>query len=401
MRIGALVPARISSRRLPKKNILPLGGKPLIHWTLDALLASQSFDDITVSTESDEVADVVRQRYSEREVRILSRPASMAGSNSPLREVIRHYLENRTGIDFMGLFMPTYPFRKPHQLVRACREINSRHILRVESVSEDEVCSHDYYHPCEGGFRRFLKGPASYFRYNSSCYVFFHRDFPEQTYRDRGFNINEKAYRLTVDWRENIDIDTGEDMATACEALNVTAQERILKPVVRTERDGWTLVAPKGLNADALFDHLGQERLADKSLPLLILETANPPYFMNRLGNSVSRFRYATEEGEYYLFSNKQIGATQNGQLIPVHYTQSRAMRLVATQASSGPFGGTFTPDSLQDYDPLEETLIHGGRVLLLEDLKRLGLYVEPYEYGLTAQEAPEPERHLRVANGE
>ncbi|MEZ7196520.1 acylneuraminate cytidylyltransferase family protein [Pseudodesulfovibrio karagichevae] len=399
MRIGALVPARISSRRLLKKNILPLGGKPLIHWTLDALLASQSFDDITVSTESDEVADVVRQRYSEREVRILNRPASMAGSNSPLRDVVRHYLENRTGIDFMGLFMPTYPFRKPHKLVEACREISSRHILRVESVSEDEVCSHDYYHPCEGGFRRFLKGPASYFRYNSSCYVFFHRDFPEQAYLDSGYNINEKTYRLTLDWRENIDIDTREDMAAACEAL--TARERTLKPVVKTERDGWTLIAPKGLDADALFDHLGQERLADRDLPLLILETANPPFFMNRLGNSVSRFRYATEEAEHYLFSNKKIWATQNGQLIPTHYTQSRAMRLVSAPASGGPFGGSFNPDSLRDYDSPEETLIPRNRVLLLDDLKRLGLYVEPYEYGPAAEEAPAPERHLRVANGE
>lgn len=398
MNIGALVPARISSRRLPKKNILPLGGKPLIHWTLDALLASQSFDDITVSTESDEVADVVRQRYSEREVRILSRPTSMAGSNSPLRDVIRHYLENRAGIDFMGLFMPTYPFRKPSKLAEACREICSQNILRVESVSEDEVCSHDYYYPCEGGVRRFLKGPASYFRYNSSCYVFFHRDFPEQTYRNHGFNINERAYRLTVDWRENIDIDTREDMASAREAL--AARERTLKPVVKTERGGWTLIGPKGLDADALFDHLGRERLADKSLPLLILETANPPFFMNRLGNSVSRFRYATEEAEYYLFSNKKIGATQNGQLIPDHYTQSRAMRLVAAPTTDGPFDGTFNPDCLQDYDSPEVTLIPGNRVLLLDDLKRLDLYAKPYEYGPATEEAPEPNRHLRVANG-
>jgi len=387
MKIGALVPARISSKRIPKKNILPLGGKPLIYWTLDALLEAEAFDDITVSTESGEIAEVVRQRYSKQEVQILNRPESLAGCNSPLRDVARHYLENRPGLDFMGFFLPTYPFRKSNKIREAFREVLSGHALRVESVSEDEVCSHDYYYPCEGGASRFLKGPPSYFRYNSSCYLFFHRDFPEQAYMGHGFNINEMAYRLTVDWREGIDIDTEKDLELASKA--VEAPERRLKPIIGSERDGWTLIGPKGLDADALFDHVGKKRLSNRSLPLLILDTATPPFFMNRLGNSVSRIQFTTYRAHTYLFSNKEIHKTQNGQLIPSHFTQSRAVRFIPSPLPGEPFVEKFDAETLTDYDPFEDHFIPQDRIFLLDDLKRLGLQVDAYEYFPTEINGP------------
>ena len=48
MKILALIPARGGSKRLPKKNILPLGGKPLISWTIDAVKDTPEIVDILV-----------------------------------------------------------------------------------------------------------------------------------------------------------------------------------------------------------------------------------------------------------------------------------------------------------------------------------------------------------------
>jgi len=56
----AIIPARGGSKRVPGKNILPLAGKPLIAYTLEAALKSALFDRVVVSTDSEEIADVAR-----------------------------------------------------------------------------------------------------------------------------------------------------------------------------------------------------------------------------------------------------------------------------------------------------------------------------------------------------
>ena len=56
----AIVPARGGSKRIPRKNIVDFGGKPLIAWTIEAALESRLFDRVLVSTEDSEVADISR-----------------------------------------------------------------------------------------------------------------------------------------------------------------------------------------------------------------------------------------------------------------------------------------------------------------------------------------------------
>ena len=51
----AVIPARAGSTRLKNKNIYPLGGKPLIRWTVEAVVESGVFDKIVVSTDGDDI----------------------------------------------------------------------------------------------------------------------------------------------------------------------------------------------------------------------------------------------------------------------------------------------------------------------------------------------------------
>lgn len=54
----AIIPARGGSKRLPRKNILEFGGRPLLHWTIEAAQESEGFDRVIVSTEDEEIARI-------------------------------------------------------------------------------------------------------------------------------------------------------------------------------------------------------------------------------------------------------------------------------------------------------------------------------------------------------
>ena len=94
MNISALIPARISSKRLPQKNIKPLAGKPLLFWSIDAALEADVFHRLCVSTESDEVATLVRDEYSAAEVEVIKRPPELASDSASLNDVCKHFLDN-------------------------------------------------------------------------------------------------------------------------------------------------------------------------------------------------------------------------------------------------------------------------------------------------------------------
>lgn len=111
-RILAIIPARGGSRGLPRKNILPLLGKPLIAWTIDA--AREAGDVITktvVSTEDAEIAAVSRAHGAD----VVDRPAELAQDQTATPPVLAHVLEElaRHGetYDIVVLLQPTSPLR--------------------------------------------------------------------------------------------------------------------------------------------------------------------------------------------------------------------------------------------------------------------------------------------------
>jgi pseudaminic acid cytidylyltransferase len=76
----AIIPARGGSKRLPRKNILPVDGRPLIAHTIDAALSSDCFDAVIVSTEDREIAAIAAAAGAEihcREERLASDTATM------------------------------------------------------------------------------------------------------------------------------------------------------------------------------------------------------------------------------------------------------------------------------------------------------------------------------------
>lgn len=77
MKTVAFIPVRGGSKSIPGKNIKPLGGRPLLHWTLEAATEAQSIDQVFVSSDSEEILSCARS-YGHDQVVAIERPAEFA-----------------------------------------------------------------------------------------------------------------------------------------------------------------------------------------------------------------------------------------------------------------------------------------------------------------------------------
>lgn len=91
--IIGIVAARGGNTRLPDKNVLPIHGKPLIAWTLEAAKAAKTLDQVVVSTDDDAIA-AVAQRW---DVPVVWRPAELAGPGAAIDDAYRHVVDHFEG----------------------------------------------------------------------------------------------------------------------------------------------------------------------------------------------------------------------------------------------------------------------------------------------------------------
>jgi CMP-N,N'-diacetyllegionaminic acid synthase len=128
--VVALIPARGGSKGIPRKNLAPLAGKPLLHWAIDAALAADTVTRVVVSTDDDEIAAAAG------DAELLRRPADLAGDDTPMLDVIRHALEHVEPCDVLVLLQPTSPLRRPEQVDEAVRLLLESGADTVVSVVE-------------------------------------------------------------------------------------------------------------------------------------------------------------------------------------------------------------------------------------------------------------------------
>lgn len=104
----ALIAARGGSKGVPGKNILPICGKPLIQWTIDAALASRYIDRLILSSDDDDIIAVAEAGGCEIPFR---RDASLAGDTSSSIDVVFDALVRVPGYNIVVLLQPTSPLR--------------------------------------------------------------------------------------------------------------------------------------------------------------------------------------------------------------------------------------------------------------------------------------------------
>jgi CMP-N-acetylneuraminic acid synthetase len=113
MRVLGLIPARGGSKGVPRKNIRLVDGKPLISYSIEIAQKSKLITDVLVSTDSDEIIEVVKSCNCD----FLKRSIENAEDNSVIEDVIYEVLnELEVEYDLIILLQPTSPIREPEDL---------------------------------------------------------------------------------------------------------------------------------------------------------------------------------------------------------------------------------------------------------------------------------------------
>ena len=128
----AIITARGGSKRIPKKNIKEFCGKPIIAYSIEAALTSGIFDEVMVSTDSEEIADIaIKYGAKVPFMRSENNSNDFATTNDVLREVVNDYNERQGKVfDFVCCLYPTAPF------VTANKLKETFDILKVSKVDQ-------------------------------------------------------------------------------------------------------------------------------------------------------------------------------------------------------------------------------------------------------------------------
>ncbi len=131
-----VIPARGGSKRLPRKNVRALGGKPLLLHTVDAALAAAPWAHVVVSTDDTEIKTVALQRSG---VTVEDRPANLATDTAKNEDVLADLLTRPAyqDADVIGMLLPTCPLRTAAQ-TRAAFESLEAGIESVVSFTDFE-----------------------------------------------------------------------------------------------------------------------------------------------------------------------------------------------------------------------------------------------------------------------
>ena len=113
----AVIPARGGSKRIPRKNINPFAGKPMIAWSIEVALASGCFDRVIVSTDDTDIANVARAHGAEVP---FTRPRELSDDHTGTIPVVAHavgWMGQHVGpVEFACCLYATAPFVQAQDL---------------------------------------------------------------------------------------------------------------------------------------------------------------------------------------------------------------------------------------------------------------------------------------------
>jgi CMP-N-acetylneuraminic acid synthetase len=226
MRVLGIVTARGGSKGIPRKNIVPLLGRPLLAYTADAALAARRLTRVILSTEDEEIAEVGRRCGLEVP---FMRPPDLARDDTPTLPVLQHavsYLEALGDrYDAVCLLQPTNPLRRSED-VDACVEL-------LESSGADSVISvlpvpaeynpHWVYFQREDGSLYLSTGAAEPIPRRQDLPIAFHRAGSVYLVRrdvlmEQNSLYGRRAVGYVTDHVRSVNIDAPSDLSRA-EAL--------------------------------------------------------------------------------------------------------------------------------------------------------------------------------------
>lgn len=224
MRILGLIPARGGSKGIPRKNIKLLDGKPLIQYSIEVGLACSLIDELVVSTEDNEIAEISKSAGANLP---FMRPVHLASDQSPTLDTIIHVLDffEKKGISFdaVCLLQPTVPFRNGDDLNAAIEKFiasDADSLISVREVPHVYNPHWVYEQDTENGFLKLAK--------ERETIIPRRQDLPKAYHRDGSIYLTKKEIILKekslygkkivhhiMENSPNINIDTMEDWEAA------------------------------------------------------------------------------------------------------------------------------------------------------------------------------------------
>lgn len=221
MNVLGIIPARGGSKGIPKKNMVDLGGKPLIAWTIEAARAS-GLDRLVVSTDSPEIAAVAAAYGCE--VPTL-RPSHLSDDNAPALPVIQHMLDVLEAAEgyspqAIAYLQPTSPFRRTSGIDAALRLIaaGAQTVVSVVRVPHNMVPSSLM--RMDGDRLEFMTAPSARQFRRQTKEVLYARNGPavlaSRIEVIRGGNLYGRDIRpIVMDALTSLDIDEPADLDMA------------------------------------------------------------------------------------------------------------------------------------------------------------------------------------------
>lgn len=131
----AIIPARGGSKRIPRKNVKPFLGKPMLAYSIEAALATGLFDEVMVSTDDEEIAEVARQYGAKVPfMRSAETANDFATTADVLNEVLRNYKDQGIEFDNFCCIYATAPMTQSESIKSAYDRLMSSDFTVVYPV---------------------------------------------------------------------------------------------------------------------------------------------------------------------------------------------------------------------------------------------------------------------------
>lgn len=213
----AIIPARGGSKRLPRKNVLNLNGKPLIAYSIEAGLNSKYIDKVIVTSDDDEIL-TISKKYA---AYTILRPNELASDTSTTFDAIKHTIDNCEKYDYIVLLQATSPLRDENHIDEAIELLESKNADAVVSVCEmdhsplwsntlDETLSMVGFLKDEVLNKR-SQDLEKYYRLNGAIYICKTKKLLEE----KSFFLKDNIFAYKMDRESSIDIDEEIDFQIA------------------------------------------------------------------------------------------------------------------------------------------------------------------------------------------
>lgn len=229
MRVVAIIPARGGSKGVPRKNIKPLNGKPLIAYSIAAAQAAKAVQRIVVSTDSEEIAEISRDLKAE--VRL--RPAALAADDTPTRDVLEHVVNELAAEgdrpDAVLTLQPTSPLRTARHIDQAVAMfaadpqadslvscIDVPHVFHPRSVMRKDAAGYLVPYLDEKQPMRRQDKEAVFARNGAAIYI-------TRTGCLKDYVFGGKLIAYMMDAESSLDIDAADDFVVAEQLLRARA----------------------------------------------------------------------------------------------------------------------------------------------------------------------------------